>query len=109
MIGGRTVDESKEPLGEPDQIPGRDRKYIPIRGHSTCVHNVDRLVVLPNRGRIDRIICNAADPERVIPRRCLKSCPKNEPDGKYYLDRTGPLEPEPPTEKPLIRKINLDD
>ena len=38
--------------GMPDMINGAvEGDYIEVYGHPTCVHNVDKLVVLPNRLR----------------------------------------------------------
>jgi hypothetical protein len=40
------------PNGMPDMVNGAVvGKYVEVHGHPTCVHNVDRIVVIPNRMR----------------------------------------------------------
>lgn len=54
LICGKTVEEvDLLPNGMPDMINGAVvGEYIEVYGHSTCVHNVDKIVVMPNRGRV---------------------------------------------------------
>ena len=35
--------------------------YIEVYGHRTCIHNVDKYVVIPNRCRVDSKIRNFLD------------------------------------------------
>ncbi len=53
-ICGKEVNEQDlMPNGMPDGINGAViGELIKVEGHPTCIHNVDNLIVIPNRGRV---------------------------------------------------------
>jgi hypothetical protein len=45
------------PNGKPDMINGAViGKYIEVKGHQTCVHNVERIMLMENRKRIHSFV-----------------------------------------------------
>lgn len=60
LICERLIDDDDLINGRPDSINGAVvGNDIEIYGHRTCVHNVDKYVVIPNRLRV-------ADPKHVF-------------------------------------------
>jgi hypothetical protein len=62
LICERSIEDDDLLAGHPDYINGAVvGDNIEIYGHRTCVHNVDKYVVIPNRLRIDSKIRNFLD------------------------------------------------
>ena len=58
LICGKPIEKKDlSPDGMPDSINGAViGKYIEVKGHPTCVQNVDKIVVIPNRMRAALIL-----------------------------------------------------